>query len=340
MSLAVRGAYIDSGTLFRALLSGLLFFLSFPKFGTGLLAWIAFVPLLCALQQKRPSQGFLIGFITGFSGYIGIIYWIVHVVVNYGYLPVPVGIAVMLLLAAYLALYIGLFAAGVVYFQERGVSPILAAPLLWTCLEYAKSHLLTGFPWENLGYSQYLYTYLVQSADITGVFGLSFAIVLINVIISRIFIFRRPGVNWKGRGRRVAAEVAAGALIVVILIGYGMFRIGDVENSRDRSPKMPVSLILAVSLIQGNIDQNIKWNPAFQEETVRIYQTLTRQAAPSAGGLVVWPETATPFFFQDQHELHREVASLPRFTGDWMLRQPQLRQGRHGDGLSQQRLSA
>ena len=116
MSLAVRGACIDSGTLFRALLSGLLFFLSFPKFGTGLLAWIAFVPLFCALQQKRPSQGFLIGFITGFSGYIGIIYWIVHVVVNYGYLPLPVGIAVMLLLAAYLALYIALFA-----YLQRGI---------------------------------------------------------------------------------------------------------------------------------------------------------------------------------------------------------------------------
>lgn len=313
MSLAVRGACIDGGTLFRALLSGLLFFLSFPKFGTGLLAWIAFVPLFCALQQKRPSRGFLIGFITGFSGYIGIIYWIVHVVVHYGNLPLPVGIALMLLLAAYLALYIALFAAGVVYFQERGISPILSAPLLWTALEYSKSHLLTGFPWENLGYSQYLYTYLVQSADITGVFGLSFAIILINVIISRIFIFRRPGMNRKERGRRVAAEVAAGALIVLILIGYGIFRIGDVEKSRDRSPEMPVSLI------QGNIDQNIKWHPAFQEETVRIYKTLTRQAAPSAGGLVVWPETATPFFFQDQHDLQREVASLPRLTGDWLL---------------------
>ena len=164
MRIALRGAGIDRRTIFWALLSGVLLFLSFPKFGTGLLAWIAFIPLLHALQAKTPYQGFLTGFLTGFSAYIGIIYWIAYVVVHYGYLPLPVGIAVMLLLSAYLALYVALFAAGVVYFHDRGISPILAAPLLWTSLEYAKSHLLTGFPWENLGYSQYLY----RSADSGG----------------------------------------------------------------------------------------------------------------------------------------------------------------------------
>ena len=313
MSATDRDGAIDAGTLFWALLSGFLLFLSFPKFGSGLFAWIAFIPLLFALQSRRLAQAFWAGFATGFSAYIGIIYWIVHVVVHYGYLPVPVGIAVMLLLAAYLAIYVALFATGVVYFHKRGVPPILAAPLLWTCLEYAKSHLLTGFPWENLGYSQYAFAPLIQSADIAGVFGLSFAIVLINVVIYNFLHFWRSGIKQQGRVRRVAAEVAAGALIVLILIGYGIFRIGDVEESLHPAPKMPVSLI------QGNIDQNIKWNPAFQEETVRIYKTLTRQAAPSAGGLVVWPETATPFFFQDPHDLHREVASLPRLTGDWLL---------------------
>jgi apolipoprotein N-acyltransferase len=311
MSAAERNGLIDGRALFWALLSGVLLFLSFPKFGSGLFAWIAFIPLLFVLQSK--GQGFLAGFVTGFTAYIGIIYWIVHVVVHYGYLPIPVGIAVMLLLAAYLALYVALFAAGVVYFRERGVSPILAAPLLWTALEYAKSHLMTGFPWENLGYSQYATLRLIQSADIAGVFGLSFVIVLINVVLFNLFRYWQSSKERRGPGRRIAAEVAAGCLVVVALFGYGQYRIGDMERSIAQAPRMPVSLI------QGNIDQNIKWRPAFQEETVRIYKTLTQQAAPSAGGLVVWPETATPFFFQDQHDLQREVASLPRLTGDWLL---------------------
>jgi apolipoprotein N-acyltransferase len=300
-------------TIFWALLSGVLLVLSFPKFGTGLLAWVAFIPLLHALQEKKPYQGFMTGFLTGLTAYIGIIYWIAYVVVHYGYLPLPVGIALMLLLSAYLAFYVALFAAGVVFFHARGVSPILAAPLLWTSLEYVKSHLLTGFPWENLGYSQYLYRPLIQSADIAGVFGLSFAIVLINVVIFNALNFWRSRMNRKRRARRITAEVAAGFLLMLILFGYGIFRTGEVEKVLGQAPRMPVSLI------QGNIDQNVKWHPAFQQETIRIYTTLTRQAAPSAGGLIVWPETATPFFFQDQNEMHREVALLPSLTGDWLL---------------------
>jgi apolipoprotein N-acyltransferase len=313
MRIGLRGAGIDRRTIFWGLLSGVLLFLSFPKFGTGLLAWIAFIPLLNALKAKTPYQGFLTGFLTGFSAHIGIIYWIAYVVVNYGYLPIPVGIAVMLLLSAYLALYVALFAAGVVYFHARGVSPILAAPLLWTSLEFAKSHLLTGFPWENLGYSQYLFTPLIQAAEITGVFGLSFAIIFINVVIFNVFHFRWSGTDGIRRFRRIAAEITAGCVLMMVLFGYGIFRLSDVKKSLDQAPQMPVSLI------QGNIDQSIKWRPTFQEETVRIYKTLTLQAAPSAGGLIVWPETATPFFFQDQDEMHREVASLPILTGNWLL---------------------
>lgn len=313
MILTREGSGIDRKSISLAILSGLLLFLSFPKFGTGLLAWIAFIPLLGALQGKRPYQGFLLGFSTGLCAYIGIIYWIAYVVVHYGYLPIAAGIVAMLLLSAYLALYVALFAAGVVYFRGRGVSPILAAPLLWTSLEYARSHLLTGFPWENLGYSQYLYRLLIQAADITGVFGLSFAIVLINVIIFDVLIFWRSRTDRKRQARRVTIKIAAGCLVMIILFGYGILRTGHVEKAIDQAPQMPVSLI------QGNIDQNIKWRPAFQEETIRIYKSLTRQAAPSAGGLIVWPETATPFFFQNQHDMHREVASIPRLAGDWLL---------------------
>lgn len=92
-----------------------------------------------------------------------------------------------------------------------------------------------------------------------------------------------------------------------------MFRIIGMEKSVNGAPQMPVSLI------QGNIDQNIKWRPAFQEETIRIYKTLTLQAAPAGKGLIVWPETATPFFFQDQDDMHREVAFLPKLSGNWLL---------------------
>jgi apolipoprotein N-acyltransferase len=173
-----------------AVVSGLLLFLSFPKYGTGIIAWIGLIPLFFALKDTQPKEGFKIGFLTGLIAHVGILYWIAYVVVQYGYLPIYVGIAAMLLLAAYLSLYTACFAMGIVLLRETSIPSLLSAPLLWTILEYMRSHLLTGFPWENLAYSQYLYLNIIQIADITGTYGISFTIVLINVIIYDLLFFR------------------------------------------------------------------------------------------------------------------------------------------------------
>ena len=139
-----------------SVLSGILLIASFPKFGVGVCAWIALLPLLLALPEKGFSRGFARGLTTGFLFYIGLLYWITFAVVEYGYFPVYLGVTAMLAVAAYLALYWGLFAGLVSVTAAKGIPRIVSAPLLFTCLEYAKSHLLTGFPWENLAYSQYL----------------------------------------------------------------------------------------------------------------------------------------------------------------------------------------
>jgi apolipoprotein N-acyltransferase len=304
---------INIKTLFYALLSGTLIFLSFPKFGSGILAWVAFVPLFHALQGKGFSQGLMTGFAAGFIACIGIFYWIAFVVVNYGYLPILAGIAVMLLLSAYLAIYVALFSAGVVYFSRREIPLIFSAPFLWTCLEYVKSHVLTGFPWANLGYSQYQYGPMIQIADVTGVFGLSFAIVFINAVVFDIFR------AWQSKGqsrmlnRQILAELIAGFVLLAAVVGYGMVRTGEAKKLMAKADVMPVSLI------QGNIDQSIKWHPAFQQETIHIYTSLSHQSVPAGEGLIVWPETASPFFFQDRNDMHRDIVSLARQTGDWLL---------------------
>ena len=172
--------------IFLAVASGILLFLSFPKYGSGFLAWIALIPLFWAMKEVTSiRQGLLLGFITGMICHIGLIYWIAYVVVNYGYLPIYLGIILMLLLACYLSLYTALFAAGIIFFRQK-IALYFAAPVLWICLEYCKSYLLTGFPWENLGYSQYLNHYLIQFADVSGVFGLSFLIVLVNATLFEV----------------------------------------------------------------------------------------------------------------------------------------------------------
>jgi len=163
-------------------LSAVLLILSFPRYNLEPLAWFALVPLLYALEGKSLLQGFVLGFITGFLSFVGILYWIVIAVNTYGNVPFLLSVLILLLLVGYLSLFFGTFAFLSRYLQQRfGPHVIMLTPFLWVSLEYLRSFLLTGFPWANLGHSQYLNLPFVQLADITGVYGLSFVILLVNV---------------------------------------------------------------------------------------------------------------------------------------------------------------
>ena len=298
---------LEINDLMLALGSGWLLILSFPKFGTGFLAWLSLVPLFYALRgEKTLTQGLLLGLVTGMTAQVGIMYWITHVVVNYGYLPYPVGIAAMLLLSAYLSLYTGIFAAAVVYLRKKEVPLWVAAPLLWTCLEYAKSHLLTGFPWENLGYSQYLLLPLIQIADITGVYGVTFLIVIVNAMLYEILFV--PGAK-----KMIIAKILVIAGLFLMVYGYGIFRIQEIGKQMTTAPK------IAIRIAQGNIDQSVKWNPRYQLETIANHTALSMPGKLSRPDLTVWPETAYPAFFQDVNDLHRMVVGFVKQSGSWLL---------------------
>lgn len=300
------GVGVWKNRLILAGLSGILLFLSFPKFGKGIVAWAALIPLFFALKDATPRMGFRIGFLAGFIAHIGIFYWIVYVVVHYGYLPIYAGVAAMLLLAAYLSLYTALFATAVVFLRGKGVPLFLSAPLLWTLLEFLRSHLLTGFPWENLAYSQYLHERVIQIADVTGIYGITFAIVLINAVLYDLL-------SAKFRGKHLRFEtVFAGALLAAIL-AYGHLRLAHIDTQLKAAPALPVALI------QGNIDQSIKWDALYQSTTVDIYSALSRQSIPAGKGLIVWPETAAPFHFQRPGPLQEAVTDAARASGSAIL---------------------
>ncbi len=296
---------IDGHMVFFALLCGVLMFLSFPKFGLGFIAWIAFVPLFIALRDVASfRRALLLGLIAGLTAHIGMIYWISYVVVNYGHLPVYLGVILMLLLAAYLSLYVALFAAGTVYLRGKKLPIYLVAPVLWICLEYLKSYLFTGFPWENLGYSQHQNIFFIQIADITGIHGLSFLIILLNATIYEIIA---------ERNRKSYAIAASVILLWAAVYAYGAIRIQQIIQIQKGAPTMEVSLI------QGNIDQSIKWNENFQKETINIYEELSLRRPPKNAGLIIWPETAVPFNYQDENDLQKQIRNLTVKTNSWLL---------------------
>jgi apolipoprotein N-acyltransferase len=281
---------------FLASLSGALLAISFPSPGLSLVAWFAFVPLLIAMSRKAPRTAFKLGLTSGLLAYVGILYWLNIVMTTYGKLHWTVSFCLYTTLAAYLALYVGLTAFFTRRGEEAGISPLFSFPLIWVAFEFLRSFLLTGFPWASLGYTQYRTLPLIQIADITGVYGLSFLIAFANVVIYRII---------RAMVRRDSTKYPAGSAVVLVLLlaatlGYGFYRLKTPERGE----------MFKVALAQGNIPQDVKWDPAFLESTIAVYEKLSRQACAGGSDLLVWPESATPFFLQNDIRYAARVKSL------------------------------
>jgi apolipoprotein N-acyltransferase len=288
-----------------SLASGGLLALSFPRPDLAPLAWCALVPLF-AVMAHRPFRS---GFAAGVGFFAAVLYWLNIVMTTYGKLHPLLSVVAYLLLAAYLALFFGAATWAACRLREfLGLSVVLTLPVLWVALEFLRSFLLTGFPWATLGYSQQAHLFLIQSADLFGVYGLSFVLVLGNAALAETAIAlkaRTPrAVPWKG--------LAAVSLLAAANLGYGHWRLGQDLDGRERR--------LPVALAQGNIDQSLKWDPDFQRETVERYRDLSAAAGRQGPvALTIWPESATPFYFQDGGPLADAVTDTARAGQGWLL---------------------
>ena len=288
--------------LLLSLLSAVLLILSFPKYNLEPFAWFALVPLFYSLEGKNLLQGFTLGFITGFISFVGILYWIVVAMHTYGNIPTIPSVLILLLLVGFLSLFYGTFTFLCRFLQMRlGTCAVMFTPFLWASLEYLRSFLLTGFPWAYLGHSQYLNLPFIQMADVTGVYGLSFVILLVNVTLYWI-IHQWPKKTFPLR------EAIITFLLFITFMVYGYVRMHALNQ---RIPSQPS---LKVGLVQGNIDQSIKWDESFQRETLNIYDRLSLKVGEGKPNLIIWPETATPFFFQVAKEYQPLILEIPKKT--------------------------
>ena len=182
----------------------------------------------------------------------------------------------------------------------------MLTPFLWVSLEYLRSFFLTGFPWANLGHSQYLNLPFIQIADVTGVYGLSFVILLVNVTLYWILH------QWS-RKMFPIREVVVTLLILLGFLTYGFVKMHALDRKMISQPQ------LSVGLVQGNIDQSIKWDASFQRKTLDIYEKLSLKVAEKKPNLIIWPETATPFFFQAAREYQPFILDIPKKTDAFLL---------------------
>ncbi len=296
-------------SLSLAVLSAVLLILSFPGFNLWIVAWVALVPLFFAIEGQKPLKAFLISYLAGFLFFLGTIYWLVHVT-----LPG------MIITVAYLALYFGFFgliisltsslrgskATEAISLKARLLRPfgprndeyfvlLFLIPAAWVALEWARSYLFTGFGWALLGYSQSNNLPIIQIADVTGAYGVSFLIVIFNVALFLVIKNLR-------KMKECLVAVVMAAILITAVSGYGLLRLNNVFTGEK----------LKVSVVQGNIPQVQKWDERFAEKIIERYTELTILAAAEKPDLVIWPETSVPGFIENEKILLEWIGALAK----------------------------
>jgi apolipoprotein N-acyltransferase len=302
-----------------AALSGLLLTGAFPKIGLEWLAWFALVPLFAAIANLSAKKSFRVGFIAGLSHYLSLLYWVVPVMQTYGYLPLYLSIAILFLFAAVLALFPAVFSMVLATIGRTPARFIITTPLLWVALEYIRTFFLTGFPWALLGHSQYLRHYLIQIADLFGAYGISFLIALSNTALFLVLthITKQTWQHKPVSKRPLAAAAVLFALGFLFTSIYGAWRI----KTTDRL--IAVSPTVRLSVIQSNINQAVKWDSAFQAASIKTHKRLSLAAKSENSDLIIWPESATPFYlFYDKEPTQKVIEGIQQADTDFLIGSP------------------
>lgn len=292
------------GAILLSILSGLLLTAGFPKPAMFYLSWVAFVPLLYAIRSKNGKQAFALGYVCGLVHSVTCLFWICYAIYHYGGFSVVISYLILLLLCCVMAIYPAVFALLAQRWEKIPILYVFGLPFAWVCLEWVRAYVISGFPWANLGYTQTPLNWLIQIADITGVYGLSWLVVLGNTVIAGFIrnFFRRSG-------------VAVLAVCIVSALLYGFWRTEMISTLQDKAP------LLNVGIIQGNIAQNQKWDPAFESETIGRYGLFSMNSVKKTPvpDILVWPESAMPFFYGLDENLSPEVDRIVRQAGKPLL---------------------
>jgi apolipoprotein N-acyltransferase len=278
-----------------AVVSGVLLTLCFPPVSAWPLCFVALVPLFVALLRRRPGRmdAFKAAFLCGFAFYITLMWWIVLLLPSAGAtMPWILGPA-LLILSAYLSLYPSLAMVLVAAVTRFRIWPFAAAaPAAWVLADLGRTQGELSFPWGAVGYALSDVIPLIQSASTFGLFGLTYLAVLVNVLVSGVFVF--------GDNRLRYGSIAAAALVVACMWGHG-----TVELGRATTPQGSTGAV-KTAIVQPNVDLEIKWKPEFKDSTFNLIERLTREAAALGASFIVFPETSAPVYIHGRNPAFKQ----------------------------------
>jgi apolipoprotein N-acyltransferase len=286
-----------------ASLTSLLLFLIFPLFSLWPLTFVSLIPLYFGIENLSTHRTFLVTWLSGFFFFCGLLHWIVFNPAVESWVR-PLLYLGVVLIAAYLSLFLAASFTLAKWLAGKLNIPFWwAAPFVLVLFDFIRSHGILGFPWGSLGYSLARWTSAIQMASITGVYGVTFWIVLVNGLIYgliKYFIANRPF----RLTPRFFLRMALVLLVFALPPLTGKLMLFPVNKKMRNSP------LLNVSLIQGNIQQGFRWDREFREYNWQIYDSLSRQAVKQPVDLLVWPETALPFYLRYEPEYYLRALSL------------------------------
>jgi apolipoprotein N-acyltransferase len=225
------------------------------------------------MQAPSPRSAAWLGFLFGLGFFGGGVSWVYVSLHDFGMMPAPLAVLATAFFCAYLALYPALVATLQARFPWHGaLRAVVLVPPLWVMCEWLRGWLLTGFPWLAIGYSQ-ADTPLAGYAPLGGVYGVSLALAFVGSALAAAALAPRVALR-------------AGALSLAALVYLGGFLAGE------RQWTQPAGEAVPVALVQGNIEQNLKFEPSHYQATLDKYARLLR--SPAQARLVVLPETAIP----------------------------------------------
>lgn len=293
------------------LLAALLWGLSLPPHGQGILAILAFIPALVVLPEVSPRKVLLWGWLGGALWEAATLWWLAPTVVHYGGISLPVAAVLVALLSALLGLYTAgyLFTVRMVV-TRRGEWGLAFAPLAWVVWEWARGWVFGGMPWWGPGYGLSTYTVFLQGTRLLGVLGLS-ALAVLAAAAAALWLRER-------RSRPALWMLPTAVVLLAALFAYGFLRL--------RAEPEPGTLF-RIAFLQPEISQSQKWDPAFAGEVKGRLERLSMAFENHDLDLLVWPESATPLEWDGDPAYRGAVSQMAADLGTPILLGSILRQG-------------
>lgn len=306
-------------SILLSITSGILAALAFPPLNATSLCWVAWTPLIASLWWGHPwghtdwLRMLLLGYLAGIFFFWSSLLWLREVTIGGWFV-------LAFYLAAYPALW-GLFIGTVGRPQEKIAGKLIwinswnnlrlaiLGAAVWTSLEWWRGILFTGFGWNSQGVALHRIIPLIQIADITGVHGLSFLVIMANLIL--VMTLKRFYLEIKKYGPRPHFDFTLTLALIV-----GVFLYGTQQIFRSRKDMNSVR----IACTQAAIPQLLKWDTAFDQQILRTYQEQSAAAVHLQPDLLIWPEAATPHpALLDERDRTVIDSIAHSFSGDFLI---------------------